>query len=104
MRQSELLPSLSLRNKLLLFAGALVLVPGFLLALIAERSGRDSLEQIIGRQLARDAGLPTALIRDAGHTEFGGVPTLTACAIGPARVEDIDPITGPEGAVATKPA
>ncbi len=53
-------------------------------------------------QLALDAGLPTALIRDAGHTEFGGVPTLTACAIGPARLADIDRITGPDGAVATK--
>lgn len=53
-------------------------------------------------RLAREAGLPTALIRDAGHTEFGGVPTLTACAIGPARIEEIDPITGKEGAVKTK--
>lgn len=47
---------MSLRNKLLLFAGALVLVPGVLLALIAERSGRDSLQHVIGRQLAREAG------------------------------------------------
>ncbi|RME24415.1 MAG: aminoacyl-tRNA hydrolase [Deltaproteobacteria bacterium] len=62
----------------------------------------DEAALLRAHQLAVDAGLPTALIRDAGHTEFGGVPTLTACAIGPARVEDIDPITGPEGAVATK--
>ena len=33
-----------------------MLVPGVLLALIAERSGRDSLELVIGRQLAREAG------------------------------------------------
>ena len=52
--------------------------------------------------LARLAGLPTALIRDAGHTEFGGVPTLTACAIGPGLVEAIDGITGPDGQIQTK--
>jgi signal transduction histidine kinase len=47
---------LSLRNKLLLFAAALVLVPGLILVLIAERSGRESLERVIGHQLAREAG------------------------------------------------
>jgi len=46
----------SLRTKLLLFTAALVLVPGILLVLLAERSGRDSLERVIGRQLAREAG------------------------------------------------
>jgi PTH2 family peptidyl-tRNA hydrolase len=53
-------------------------------------------------RLAQEAGLPCALIRDAGKTEFHGVPTLTALAIGPAEVERIDAITGPEGLVATK--
>jgi PTH2 family peptidyl-tRNA hydrolase len=53
-------------------------------------------------RLAQEAGLPTALIRDAGLTEFGGVPTYTAVAVGPAREEQVDAITGPEGAVATK--
>lgn len=52
--------------------------------------------------LALEAGLPAALITDAGNTEFHGVPTNTAVAIGPARREVIDPITGPEGAVQTK--
>ncbi len=52
--------------------------------------------------LAEEAGLPCALIRDAGKTEFGGVPTYTAVAVGPALVASIDAITGPEGAVATK--
>ncbi|MGZ3473591.1 MAG: aminoacyl-tRNA hydrolase [Polyangiales bacterium] len=42
---------------------------------------------------ARAAGLESHLIRDAGHTEFGGVPTLTACAVGPDEAERIDPIT-----------
>jgi len=39
------------------------------------------------------AGLPTALIKDAGDTEFKGVPTLTCCAVGPALVEEVDKIT-----------
>ncbi len=51
---------------------------------------------------ARARGLPTALVTDAGHTEFHGVPTRTTVAIGPARAEDIDPITGPDGLVPTK--
>lgn len=45
-------------------------------------------------QRAKAKGLPAALIRDAGHTEFHGEPTLTAVAIGPAREELIDAITG----------
>lgn len=43
---------------------------------------------------AEDAGLLCALITDAGLTEFDGVPTNTAVAIGPAMPEDVDPITG----------
>lgn len=53
-------------------------------------------------ELATEAGIPTALIRDAGRTEFHGVPTVTTCALGPAPVDVIDAITGPEGAVTTK--
>ena len=44
----------------------------------------------------------TALVVDAGHTEFHGVPTKTTVAIGPARAEDIDVVTGPEGLIPTK--
>lgn len=40
------------------------------------------------------AGLPCALIKDAGLTEFHGVPTLTAVGIGPAESSIIDLITG----------
>jgi peptidyl-tRNA hydrolase, PTH2 family len=43
---------------------------------------------------AKDAGLITALITDAGRTEFNGVPTNTCVAIGPATHEDLFPITG----------
>jgi PTH2 family peptidyl-tRNA hydrolase len=47
-------------------------------------------------------GLPTSLITDSGRTEFGGVPTRTTVAIGPAPSEEIDPITGRDGLVGTK--
>lgn len=53
-------------------------------------------------RLAQEAGLPFSLITDAGKTEFGGVPTRTTVAVGPADASLIDPITGKEGAVATK--
>ena len=43
---------------------------------------------------AKKAGLPCAIIQDSGKTEFDGVATYTALAIGPALREDIDPITG----------
>lgn len=39
------------------------------------------------------AGLPCYLVKDAGLTEFKE-PTYTAVAIGPARSEEIDKITG----------
>lgn len=38
--------------------------------------------------------LNVKLIKDAGLTEFDGVPTLTCLAIGPDYPEVIDPITG----------
>lgn len=43
---------------------------------------------------AKEASLPCSLIKDAGHTEFHGVPTLTAMAVGPAKAELVDLITG----------
>ena len=45
-------------------------------------------------QKAVAAKLPCSLIKDAGLTEFGGVPTLTCCGIGPAPADLIDAITG----------
>ena len=44
--------------------------------------------------VAKDAGLPVAGIQDNGLTEFHGVKTWTALAIGPAEADDIDKITG----------
>lgn len=43
---------------------------------------------------AEDMGLPVALIQDAGRTEFGGVPTYTACAVGPSEADIVDSVTG----------
>lgn len=51
-----ILPALSLRNKILLFSALLVLIPGTLLGILAERNGRSSLQSVIGRELAREAG------------------------------------------------
>lgn len=42
----------------------------------------------------RELGFVTALIQDAGHTEFHGEPTYTCMAFEPLHPEQIDPITG----------
>jgi PTH2 family peptidyl-tRNA hydrolase len=51
-----------------------------------------ALDAIVER--AGAAGVPCALIVDAGHTEFHGVPTKTCCAVGPAWSDAVDAITG----------
>lgn len=43
---------------------------------------------------AKEAGIISALIRDAGMTEFHGEPTYTCLAFEPRLPEDVDPITG----------
>lgn len=40
------------------------------------------------------ANIPHALIKDNGLTEFGGVPTYTALAVGPSDEETVNAITG----------
>lgn len=42
---------------------------------------------------AKEKGLVCSLVTDAGLTEFGGVPTITCCAIGPAWEDEVDEIT-----------
>lgn len=43
---------------------------------------------------AKGAGLTAHMVIDSGKTEFHGIPTPTAVAIGPNGSEDIDKITG----------
>lgn len=55
----------------------------------------DSEEELFAiYEKAKDKGLVCSLIRDAGLTEFGGVPTYTAVAVGPSTREKVDAITG----------
>ncbi len=42
----------------------------------------------------RRRGIACELIIDSGRTEFGGVPTPTCCAVGPALAEQVDEVTG----------
>lgn len=57
--------------------------------------GVDGEEDLLALVAAAEAaGIVTATIVDAGRTEFAGVPTLTAAAIGPAEASRIDAITG----------
>jgi peptidyl-tRNA hydrolase len=44
--------------------------------------------------LASHYGLPWALIEDNGYTEFRGVHTITALAVGPADADAVDVVTG----------
>ena len=52
----------------------------------------EELLELHAQALAR--GLRSHLVTDAGHTEFGGVPTVTALAIGPGPAARIDEVTG----------
>jgi PTH2 family peptidyl-tRNA hydrolase len=44
-------------------------------------------------ETAKQAGLICSLILDSGLTEFGGIPTYTAVAIGPDLSQNLDPLT-----------
>lgn len=57
--------------------------------------GVDSEEELVQlAEIARKMGLPVSLIKDAGVTEFNGVPTLTAFALGPCQVRDATKVVG----------
>lgn len=43
---------------------------------------------------AKESGILCSLIQDVGLTEFAGTATYTAVAVGPAKEEDVDKITG----------
>ena len=53
----------------------------------------NSEEELLNiHEQAKQNGLVTSLIRDAGLTEFNGVPTLTAVAVGPDSEDKVDAI------------
>ena len=53
----------------------------------------NSEEELLAlHQQAKDAGLVTSLIQDSGLTEFGGVKTYTAVAVGPDSEDKIDAV------------
>jgi len=67
-------------------------VDGIFTKICVSVNSEAELLEIYNKALA--AGLNCSLIQDAGLTEFGGVPTITCCAIGPNFSEQIDTITG----------
>jgi PTH2 family peptidyl-tRNA hydrolase len=60
--------------------------------IVAQVPGEAELLALLAQ--ARDAGLEAHVIVDAGRTEFGGVPTRTALAVGPDYADLIDGVTG----------
>lgn len=51
----------------------------------------DELEAVARK--AEEAGVMCYVVQDAGFTEFGDVPTVTALAVGPDTVENVDKVT-----------
>lgn len=45
-------------------------------------------------KLGKDAGIRVNVIKDAGKTEFNGIPTITCAAFGPDDKDKIDKILG----------
>ncbi|MBO9427965.1 aminoacyl-tRNA hydrolase [Sulfitobacter sp. R18_1] len=55
----------------------------------------DSEDELLAvAEKAVEAGIHTAKIIDEGRTMFNGVKTLTCVALGPAKRDELDPITG----------
>lgn len=67
-------------------------VQGSFAKIVVSVNSEDELIKCFAEAKARK--LPCSLITDSGKTEFHGVPTKTACAIGPAEASLIDEITG----------
>ena len=58
---------------------------------VLQGSGESELQRLADE--ARRAGLPYALVRDAGHTQLES-GTLTALAVGPGEANAVDRVTG----------
>jgi len=58
---------------------------------VLEADGEGALFELA--ESARAAGLPTAVVRDAGHTQLDP-GTVTALAVGPGEDDAVDRVTG----------
>jgi len=54
----------------------------------------DKLHMVEYKNENNHANIPYCIIKDAGNTEFHGVPTFTCMAIGPWWADELDTITG----------
>ena len=55
----------------------------------------DSEEELLElHRRAQELGFISALVRDAGYTEFHGEPTYTCLALEPLYPDQVDPLTG----------
>jgi PTH2 family peptidyl-tRNA hydrolase len=66
-------------------------IEGIFAKVVCQVQSEEEIRELYEKALA--ANLEAHLIVDSGKTEFGGVPTVTALAIGPDVNEKIDPIT-----------
>jgi PTH2 family peptidyl-tRNA hydrolase len=67
-------------------------ISGIFTKICVSVDSEEELLQVYNKAL--ELNLPASLIEDCGLTEFKGVPTKTCCAIGPAKSEEIDKVTG----------
>lgn len=67
-------------------------IDGIFTKVVVYVNSLEELEELAAA--AKEAGIPYAEITDVGNTEFHGVPTKTALAIGPDDADIIDEITG----------
>jgi PTH2 family peptidyl-tRNA hydrolase len=65
---------------------------GSFMKIVVTVNSEEELLDVYGK--AKERGITAYLITDSGRTEFGGVPTNTAVAIGPDYAENLDEITG----------
>jgi PTH2 family peptidyl-tRNA hydrolase len=66
-------------------------IDGIFTKVVVYVNSLEELEELAAA--AEKAGIPHAVITDVGNTEFHGVPTKTALAIGPDDADIIDEIT-----------
>lgn len=67
-------------------------VGGSFTKIVCQVHSEQELLDIVAR--ADEAGVLANVITDAGRTEFGGIPTVTAAAVGPDWAEKVDQVTG----------